>query len=97
MSELRSHLEELVGLSEWSWLAEHADEGRLIIVSANLDLVSVGIALAEDNTTIVKQWLDDGWIHRPSADQIMYWTEQNSQGFESLIVQPFVLTKEPIG
>jgi len=96
VSDLKAELEELLGLAEWSWLAEHAIEGRLLIVAPNLELLSVGLALAEDNVSIVKQWLDDGWVYRPTEAQIEHWTTQNIQGFTSLIVQPFVLAQAPV-
>ncbi len=96
MSDLQAELEELLGIAEWSWLAEHAIEGRLLIVAPNLELLSVGLALAEDNVSIVKQWLDDGWVYRPTEAQIEHWTTQNIQGFTSLIVQPFVLAQAPV-
>lgn len=94
MSSLKNHLQDLVDIAEWSWLKQLAQQGKLVMVTANLELVDVGLALAEDDSAVVKQWLDDGWIYRPSADQIDFWDQQEDQKFSSLIIQPFVLSKE---
>jgi hypothetical protein len=95
MNELRTHLLDLINKAEWEWLEEHANEGRLLIVAANLELVEVGLALAEDDISIVKQWLDDGWLYRPTESQINHWHQHKSLEFESLIIQPFVLSRAP--
>jgi hypothetical protein len=93
VNDLRTHLQDMVDKAEWSWLEEHIQEGRLLIVAPTLELVEVGVALAEDNIHVAKQWLDDGWVYRPTDEQIAYW-KQNLE-FECLIIQPFVLSREP--
>jgi len=95
MHELRTHLLDLINNAAWEWLEEHANEGRLLIVAANLELVEVGLALAEDDISIVKQWLDDGWLYRPTAAEINHWHQHKNLEFESLIIQPFVLSRSP--
>ena len=96
MNELRTHLIDLIDKATWEWLEEHAQEGRLLIVAANLELVDVGLALAEDDISRVKEWLDDGWLYKPTDLQISHWQEQKDLEFESLIIQPFVLSREPM-
>jgi hypothetical protein len=97
MNELRTHLLDLIDKATWECLEEHAQEGRLLIVAANLELVDVGLALAEDDISIVKEWLDDGWLYKPTDLQISHWHEHKDLEFESLIIQPFVLTRVPMG
>ncbi len=96
MGDLRADLQEMVDAAEWGWLKIHATKGRLIMVTPGLNLVDVGLALAEDNVTAVRQWLDDGLIHQPTEEQITHWDQNEAQSFESLIIQPFVLAKEPL-
>lgn len=95
MSSLRTDLQDMVDMAEWSWLKQLAQQGKLVMVTAKLDLVDVGLALAEDDSKVVKQWLDDGWIYRPTEAQIAFWDQQENPKFSSLIIQPFVLSKEP--
>ncbi|AFY75301.1 uncharacterized conserved small protein [Synechococcus sp. PCC 7502] len=95
MNELRTHLQDLVDTAVWEWLEEHAQEGRMLIVAPHLELVDVGLALAEDDISIVKQWLDDGWLYRPTDGQISHWQNDKNLEFKSLIIQPFVLCRLP--
>jgi hypothetical protein len=95
MNELKTHLLDLINIAQWDWLEEHALEGRLIIVGAKLELVDVGLALAEDDISIVNQWLDDGWLYRPTESQINHWHQAQNLEFETLIIQPFVLSRLP--
>jgi hypothetical protein len=93
VSDLRAELAEMVDQAEWGWLEEHAKRGRVIVVVPNLDLVEVGVAIAEDNVTTVQQWMEDGWIYYPTEEQISAWNQNKTQSFPSLIIQPFVLFK----
>jgi hypothetical protein len=93
VSDLRADLAEILDQAEWSWLEEHAKRGRVIVVAPNLDLIEVGVAIAEDNVKTVQQWMDDGWISYPTEEQISTWNQDKTQSFPSLIVQPFVLLK----
>jgi hypothetical protein len=93
VSDLRADLAEMVDMAEWGWLEEHALRGRLFVVSSNLDLVEVGVAIAEDNVPSVQQWLDDGSIYYPSEEQVSAWSQNKTQSFPSLIISPFVLLK----
>ena len=93
MSDLRADLAEMLDQAEWGWLEEHAKRGRVIVGAPNLDLIEVGVAIAEDNVTTVQQWVEDGWIYHPTEEQISVWNQDKTQNFPSLIVQPFVLLK----
>ena len=74
-----------------------------LFLANHLDLVEVGMALAEDDVSKVQEWLKDGWIYHPSEAQMLaldacYQVEDlesvaKKLQFESLIVQPFVLAK----
>lgn len=107
-STLRSYLEDLVDIAEWAWLSDLAKQGKVLFLASNLEIVEVGLALAEDDISKVRNWLADGWLYRPSETQILAWDRQVEQDservkdlaslpsaliFNSLIVQPFVLAK----
>ena len=96
MSDLRAELAEMVDQAEWDWLEEHAKRGRVIVVAPNLDLIEVGVAIAEDQVTTVQQWMADGWIYYPTEEQISDWNQNKTQSFASLIIQPFVLLKSEV-
>jgi hypothetical protein len=96
VSDLRAELAEMLDQAEWGWLEEHAKRGRVIVVAPNLDLIEVGVAIAEDNVTTVREWMDDGWIAYPTEEQLSYWNQNKTQSFTSLIIQPFVLLKNEV-
>jgi hypothetical protein len=92
--DLKTQLTEMIDIAEWEWLEPHALKGNVFLVSSNLSVLEVGLAVAEDNAAMVRQWLDDGMLQRPSQSQMNYWQEQGGAKFESLIVHPFILSQE---
>jgi hypothetical protein len=107
-STLRSYLEDLVDIAQWEWLSDLAKQGKVLLLAPNLEIVEVGLALAEDDISKVRDWLADGWLYRPTETQIFVWDRQieldseqqvedldliSALVFDSLIVQPFVLAK----
>ncbi|NJK33908.1 MAG: DUF2288 domain-containing protein [Oscillatoriales cyanobacterium SM2_2_1] len=87
---LRTHLEDLLDRAQWQWLESHVLRGRVLVVAESLSLVDVGLALAEDRTADVRQWIDDAWLYQPTTDQIKQWQGAQPQ-FPCLIIQPFIL------
>lgn len=94
MQDLRAELMEAVDEAEWNWLAPHARRDSLIVVSADLDLVDVALAIANDNIPYVQRWIDESLIHKPSASELSLWNENQNKRFNALIVQPYVLVQE---
>ncbi len=91
-SEMRSHLLDLMETCHWAQLAPHLS--RLVVVGLNLNIIDVGMALTEDNSSLVQQWIADGGIYRPSLEEIAYWEAHPDLTFTSLIIYPFVLFQE---
>ncbi|MCB9763540.1 MAG: DUF2288 family protein [Alphaproteobacteria bacterium] len=79
-----------VGTASWRLLAPHHQRGGLVCVDGALDLVEVGVAVAQDDAGKVRSWMDAGQIVRVTDDQAGAWAAQG-QAFAFLIVQPFVL------
>jgi hypothetical protein len=94
MSDLRSELQESIDQAEWSWLSPHADRDAVIIVSADLNLLDVGVAIANDNASSVQQWITDQLLYKPSLEQKIIWDQNQGKRFNALIVQPYVLIQE---
>ncbi len=72
----------------------HADRDAVILVSDSLDLVDVGYAIANDQTTSVQRWIQDCLIYKPSIEQKSVWNENQTKRFQALILQPYVLIQE---
>lgn len=94
MQDLRAELVESLDEAEWNWLIPHAQRDAVIVVTEQLNIVDVGIALANDNVASVQSWIDEELIHKPSVSQLSDWNSDRTKRFNSLIVQPFVLIQE---
>lgn len=93
---LRSKLESEIDRVPWSELSSHASADRLFLVGASLDLLDVAIAIATDATVEVEAWIRDGLLTRPGFDDVSAWDASPQQGFQCVIVQPFVLALHPL-
>ncbi len=94
MSDLRSQLAENLDEAIWEWLIPHQEKDKVVLVNQQLDLLDVGVAIANDNVAEVQQWMNDLWLYKPSVEQVAAWNDNRSKRFNALIVQPFVLVQE---
>ena len=90
----RVQLQENLDEAEWDWLIPHAKRDAIIVVTQGLDLIEVGVAVANDNTAKVGVWISEALIAKPSAEQMGEWNSDRTKRFETLIVQPYVLIQE---
>lgn len=91
MSDFKTQLTEELAPMDWETLIPHAKRDAIIVVDGALDLVEVGVAIAEDNAALVKNWLSELLLHKPSQEELNDWNAQPEKQFNTLIVQPFVL------
>lgn len=91
---LREQLTENLDEAEWDWLTPHVEREVVIVVEPQLDLLTVGEAIALDNATSVQHWISEQLISKPSPERISEWNDQPKKRFKALIVQPFVLVQE---
>lgn len=97
MGDLRTELAEMLDEIEWSWLMPHAKRDALVVVTSDLDLLDVGVAIAGDNVASVQHWIGEQLIYKPSTDQLSHWNQTPTKRFTALIVQPYVLAQEREG
>lgn len=81
-------------LVPWHWLRPHHQRDALWVVAGNLDLETVGAALARDDAQAVRVWLADGSLRKPDKVQLDHWESNPLRPLSMLIVQPFVLVQE---
>ncbi|MBD2679045.1 MULTISPECIES: DUF2288 domain-containing protein [Nostoc] len=96
MSDLKAELTESLDEAEWEWLIPHVQRDAVILVAHELNLVDVGVAIANDNTPSVEQWIDEKLISKPSTAQLGEWNTNVTKRFNTLIIQPYVLVQEII-
>ncbi|NJP08231.1 MAG: DUF2288 family protein [Leptolyngbyaceae cyanobacterium RU_5_1] len=94
MQHLRTELAQSLDEAEWNWLSPHARRNSLIVVAAELDLLDVGVAIASDDISHIKHWIDEALIQKPSQTQLSAWNQTQTKRFKTLIVQPYVLVQE---
>jgi hypothetical protein len=76
---------------EWEALIPHSRRDSIVFVHEGLDLVQVGVAIAQDNTAQVQVWIAEQLIQKPTPQQLSEWNQNPKQQFSALIVQPYVL------
>lgn len=91
MSDLLAKLNQDVAEIAWQDILPHAKRDAVIIVDEQLNLPEVGVAIAQDNTTLVQTWIEDKTIYKPSSEQLTNWNQDLQKQFTALIIQPFVL------
>jgi hypothetical protein len=93
--DLKAELAKSIDEAEWNWLMPHAKRDSVIVVNPELDLVDVGVAIANDNVSFVQRCIAENLIAKPTSDQLADWNNNQSKRFIALIVQPYVLVQEP--
>lgn len=88
-SELYKKLEGESGTAPWPILKAHHRRGALVVVSNDLDLITVGEAVISDDTEAIKNWM--------SMDQITPFPDALAElqpTMKCLVAQPWVLVQE---
>jgi hypothetical protein len=93
-AELRTQLTELLDEAELDWLKTFLQKDVVVIVNDGLDLVDVGVAIAQDDTVKVDRWIGEQLITKPTNDDLAKWNNNPSQKFRAIIVQPYVLVQD---
>ncbi len=93
--DLYAELAQMMGPVPWEVLKPHVQRDAVVVVNEQLDLVEVGVAIASDQTQAVERWINEQLIHKPTAEQLVTWSNEN-KGFTSLIVQPYVLVQDQL-
>lgn len=75
----------------WRELRIHLQRDAIIVVADELDLIDVGVAVAEDNKKLVEKWIAAGQLGKPNEQQLESWEREPEISFQMLIVQPFIL------
>jgi hypothetical protein len=77
----------------WQDLRIHLQRDAIILVAADLDIIQVAVAVAEDDSRQVEAWITSGEIGKPSRQQLDEWEQDLEKPFRMLIVQPFILVQ----
>jgi hypothetical protein len=79
---------------EWSELQKFFAQGSVLLVSAELDLVTTAALFAQDKAAELELLLANNKVAAPSNNQARAWFDQGAQLW-SVVVAPFVLVQQP--
>ena len=94
MEDPKTQLAKELAAMEWQTIIPHAKRDAVIFVSEYLNLLNVGLAIAQDDTLSVQHWISEQLIHKPNDEQLGSWNDSPNKQFSTLIVQPFVLIQD---
>ncbi|MCO4753876.1 MAG: DUF2288 family protein, partial [Bacteriovoracaceae bacterium] len=84
---------EEIDQASWAMLKDHHERGAVFLVRG-VELADVGVALATDDTSKVKLWLDNKELSKvEDEDSEKYSETLHEKNFDFLIIQPYVLVK----
>ena len=92
--DLKEKITNEVGTGDWSLLASHAGRDALILIGAELHLVDVAVAIANDDADVVRGWLDSGLVFKPAQSHLERFGALPKTYFQFVVVSPFVVAKE---
>jgi len=98
MSEPTDHQELITRLNsetakiDWHELQKHYALGNVLAVAEGGDLIQVAIALHQDNSAQIQQWLDEKVVLEVSDQQALAWYESNTTVW-ALVIPPFILVQ----
>jgi len=76
----------------WHELQKHYALGNVLAVAEGGDLIQVAIALHQDNSAQIQQWLDEKVVLEVSDQQALAWYESNTTVW-ALVIPPFILVQ----
>jgi len=77
----------------WSELQRFFAAGKAVYVSLELDLIEVAVQVSNDNSNLVRQWMDTAKVAPVSDVQARYWIDNDAIVW-AVVVKPWVLVQE---
>jgi len=90
MDDLKKQLNEDLDVATWDMLEQHLKRGALVEVHESLDLIEVGVAVAQDRAELIKDWMDKGLVKNVGKEM------GKDLQFKFLILTPYVLVQVQI-
>lgn len=89
----RAQLNQETAEIAWSELARFFASGSIFSVAPSIDLVAVGVDIANDNKEAISNLVDKGLLARVSDEQAIRWTDTNANVW-ALVLKPWILVQE---
>jgi hypothetical protein len=96
MTSIQEQLAQDLADVSWKDIIPHCQRDAVIVVYEGLDMIEVGVAIAQDNIAQVQVWVEEQLLQKPSAEQLSLWNQSPEKLFSVLIVAPYVLMTIPL-
>jgi hypothetical protein len=90
MTSIQEQLAQDLADVSWKDIIPHCQRDAVIVVYEGLDMIEVGVAIAQDNIAQVQVWVEEQLLQKPSAEQLSLWNQSPEKLFSVLIVAPYV-------
>ena len=81
-----------VGKASWELLQPHFKRDALFIVDPKLEMATVAKSIAKDEVNLIKIWIDNGDLRRPTLEEDEQWSKEIKKDIANfLIIQPYVI------
>lgn len=90
---LRDEIHSETSKIAWSELQRFFAAGKAVSVSPDLDLVEVALQVSNDNSDLIRQWMNKSMLAPVSDDQARYWIETDATVW-AVVVKPWVLVQD---
>lgn len=77
----------------WSELATFFASGDIITISNDVDLIEAAIAISEDNSQQIQEWMQAGLIMKTSDEQAIEWQAENKELW-AVVIKPWILVQD---
>lgn len=91
---LKEKLQNEILDTTWDPVVPHFARGTVYYIDKDIILEDVGVAMATDDVTVMKKWIDHGLLYPPTAEQATMFAENKDMLFAMLIIEPYVLIQE---
>jgi hypothetical protein len=90
--EKLSAIQSEIGQIPWNELARFFAQGAAIAVSPDIDLADAALQFTNDNSSLVRQWMQDGKVVKVSDELAKVWFESQAT-VRAIVVNPWVLVQ----
>jgi hypothetical protein len=90
---LRAEINTQTSRFPWKELLRFFAAGNVIVVSDTLDLIEVGVCVADDDKEAVTRWMAEGAIAKVSDAQAEAWLKADAELW-TVVVKPWILVQE---
>ncbi|MCM8536496.1 MAG: DUF2288 family protein [Lentisphaeraceae bacterium] len=87
--QLTEKLTKDLDVTDWKSLHHHFVRDNLFLVHETLDFVDACVDVAQDNQSLVNNYIQEGQIRRPDGLEVEKWHKEKPL-FKCLVVSPFV-------